>query len=70
MKKEEIILCTNCKGSGVLRFETLTDYHKGEYDVWYDVWYEDCHSCEGQGIIVKCTEVTYKPYKKPKVRNS
>ena len=45
----EIILCDNCKGSGLINHEQLVDYHKCEYSYWTT----QCKACKGSGRLVK-----------------
>lgn len=56
---EEIVLCDDCKGKGVIECSECCDYHKGEYDYWF----EKCEVCGGKGRLTKTTKVTYKLYK-------
>lgn len=58
------VLCPTCEGSGVIRQEELTCYHKGEYDVWF----KDCPKCDGVGLLIEQTQITYTKYQKPKTR--
>ena len=57
----EFVPCTSCKGSGTVTRSIITDYHRGEYDLWY----ENCTSCDGVGILVKIT--VFEKYIKPKI---
>lgn len=60
--KTTVVACYNCEGKGVYYTQTLTDYHRGEYDTKQHV----CHICEGSGLLTEDVKVTYKPYKQPK----
>lgn len=49
----EIVICDSCKGEGTKYQSTLTDYHRGEYDVTP----YDCPICDGKGRVKQITEV-------------
>ena len=44
-----IVMCTRCKGTGILERSELTDYHRGDYDYWN----EFCSFCKGEGRVVE-----------------
>lgn len=47
-KSYTIELCERCKGEGIVYWEELVNYHKGEYDTHSNV----CQECEGSGRIM------------------
>lgn len=55
VKNKEIVLCSNCKGEGVIEHAELIDYHKGEYRYWD----EPCKTCDGKGRLMKEIVITY-----------
>lgn len=59
MEDREIILCYTCKGKGFTVKETLTDFHRREYD------YENvkCRDCDGSGRLIKTITTKIKAYK-------
>lgn len=61
--QREIVICSNCKGEGVLRTHTITDYHRGEYDV--NTF--ECHKCDGEGRVWEITTIEYKKVTKPTI---
>lgn len=63
MRTFEIMLCSACKGSGVIRGDEMTDYHKCDYITHV----KDCKNCNGTGRLHKITTVTYEPFKKPEL---
>jgi hypothetical protein len=60
-KTVEIILCTECKGTGSNTRQELVDYHVGEYEYHHTV----CLICRGAGRLKVTTEVTREPYENP-----
>ncbi len=62
MNNEEIIICEQCNGKGIIKCSTLEDYHQHIYEYWD----EDCKKCEGSGRLIKKSTVEYFPYKIPK----
>ena len=56
MCHREIVICDSCKGEGYRIHQTMTNYHRGEYD---EKRYE-CPRCKGKGRLVKETTVQYK----------
>jgi len=52
-KKEEILLCPKCKGSGKQERSELEDYHNNIYNYW-DV---NCPECKGHGRLLQITVV-------------
>jgi DnaJ-class molecular chaperone len=55
MSNREIVICPNCKGSGVIECRELEDYHKNIYDEWTEV----CTNCNGHGRLRKVVTVKY-----------
>lgn len=51
----EIILCTECKGSGEIHRDELVDYHKRDYITHTTV----CRICDGKGRIKRTTLITF-----------
>ncbi len=57
----KVVVCYNCKGTGVFYSRHMTDYHRGEYDTKQHI----CHICEGSGLLSEIVVVKYEPYKQP-----
>ena len=55
MIEKEIVLCSSCKGEGVLKTHEITDYHRNEYDVII----MECRSCNGEGRLWRTTVTTW-----------
>lgn len=58
VREKEVVLCSNCKGEGVLYIHEVTDYHRNEYDVTK----KECRSCGGTGRLWKTTVTTYEKF--------
>jgi len=50
----EIIVCTECRGFGLVEYDIGT--HKSKYKITV------CEKCNGSGRLEKITNVTYKPF--------
>ncbi len=59
MKTSSIIICDNCRGTGIISRDKLTNYYKREYDTHHD----KCWKCDGSGRLWQVTTVEYAPYK-------
>ena len=46
-----IVMCTRCKGTGILERSELENYHRGEYEYWKEL----CNVCDGEGRMVELT---------------
>jgi len=53
MSEERIVICDKCVGCGIVYWNELVDYHKGDYDTHS----KDCERCKGRGVLVKITTV-------------
>jgi len=61
----EIIICSRCKGIGIIENSELEDYHKGEYRYWNTV----CEFCNGTGRQqVETINSSITPYDDSKVK--
>jgi DnaJ-class molecular chaperone len=60
-RKQTVVMCDLCKGTGRYYKEELTDYHRGEYD---SIRY-DCKKCNSGGrLIVEEVTISMGPYTK------
>lgn len=53
---DEIVLCDECNGTGVVKCSELVDYHNNIRNEWF----EPCNACNGSGRLVKI--ISYEPY--------
>ena len=60
---EKIIICSECKGEGLIHRIELTDYHNR----YHDEWTEKCPRCKGSGRLLETTKITKVAYKQKKV---
>ena len=58
MNTIEVVLCSMCKGEGVICNDELVDYHKRDY-VTHVL---ECKICKGSGRLKRITTVTYEPH--------
>lgn len=63
-KTEEVVLCSECKGTGSITKEELVDYHRVEYIYTYHL----CKKCNGAGRLKITTEITTEPYDNPVIK--
>jgi DnaJ-class molecular chaperone len=55
---ETIIICSTCKGEGIIHCQELIDYHNNDYKYWK----EKCSECKGSGRLIQSVTISTKAY--------